>query len=135
MIIDESPTLMKYKNTMKDCIRLYYPDISNSDLDVLIDYSINKRYKQQDAFLKNSYTHREAQTTLLQIADYIAKREPIITAYGTMFKHHGEEPNPLAHVINSFLELRGIHKKEMFKYKKNSESFERYNLLQSLTII
>ncbi len=56
--------------------------------------------------------------TLLQIADYIRTREPIVTAQGTMFRKHGEVPNPLADTIQSFLDLRNIHKKEMFKYEQ-----------------
>lgn len=132
MIVSESPTLEKYKHTMAECLRLYYPDMSSRDLDTLIDYSIKKRYKQHNATLTNTYMNREADFTLLQIADYIARREPILTAYGTMFKHHGDEPNPLANVVDSFLSLRKIHKKEMFKYARGSELFERYNLLQQL---
>ena len=132
MQIEQSPTLSKYKNAMGQCLKLYYPNMSNTDISNLIDYSINKRYKSHNAVLKNSYTHKEVESTLLQISDYIAKREPIITAYGTLFKHHADEPNPLAHVVNSFLELRGIHKKQMFTFPKGSEMFERYNLMQQL---
>jgi hypothetical protein len=132
LIVDEHLAFQKYDETMKECIRLYYPNISETDLSECINYSINKRYVEHKATLNNSYTHKKADTTLLAVADYIRKREPITTAYGTMFKHHGDEPNPLADVVNSFLELRGIHKKEMFKYPKGSEDFEKYNLLQSL---
>lgn len=132
MIVNEHPALQKYDETMKQCLRLYYPKISDADLDAIINYSINKRYTEHKASLINSYTHKQADSTLLLLADYIRKREPITTAYGTMFKHHADEPNPLATVVNSFLDLRGIHKKEMFKYPKGSEEFAKYNLLQQL---
>ena len=49
-----------------------------------------------------------------------------------MFKRHGDVPNPMGRVIQSFLDLRKSHKKEMFKYPKGSEMFERFNLLQAL---
>ena len=122
---------------------LYNPHIDFKDLDNILDYSINKRLYNANAGISNSYKrYIDPETkkfkdlfhefTLLQIADYIKKREPIVTAYGTMFRHHGEVPNPLATTIQSFLDLRGIHKKEMFKYPKGSEMFEKYNLLQSL---
>ena len=71
-------------------------------------------------------------TTLLQLADYINSREPIVTSFGTMFSKHGTVPNPLAIVVQQFLDARSIHKKQMFKYPKGSEMFEKYNLLQSL---
>ena len=51
-----------------------------------------------------------------------------------MFKHHGEVPNPLVEVVFQFLSNRSKHKNLMFTFPKGSEDFEKYNLLQSLTI-
>lgn len=138
-----SLTIQSYKDKMKRLMYLYCPNIDMKDLDNVLDYSISKRLYNAPAGISNSYKRYvdpETQKykdlfheyTLLQIADYIKKREPIVTAYGTMFKHHGEVPNPLAITIQSFLDLRSQHKKEMFKYPKGSEQFEKYNLLQSL---
>ena len=135
MIIQEDHIVLdRYKSTMKDCISLYYPDMKSSDLDVILDYSINKRYRQEDATLVNSYKNKSVDTTLLKLADYIMSRHPITTAFGTMFMNHETVPNPMADVVQQFLDNRGIHKKEMFKYPKNSEMYNKYNLLQSLTI-
>ena len=130
---------------------LYYPESSPEVLDAAIDYSIQKRIQNANAVLSNSYRRRrvierdengnevqvyknaEQNLTLQQISDYILSREPIVTAFGTMFKHHGTIPNPLASVVQSFLDNRTTHKKQMFQYPKGSENFEKYNLLQSLT--
>ena len=130
---------------------LYYPESSPEVLDAAIDYSIQKRIQNANAVLSNSYRRRrvierdengnevqvyknaEQNLTLQQISDYILSREPIVTAFGTMFKHHGTVPNPLFAVVQSFLDNRTIHKKQMFQYPKGSENFEKYNLLQSLT--
>jgi hypothetical protein len=128
---------------MKRLMYLYNPHIPLEDLDSILDYSINKRLYNANAGISNSYKrYIDPETkkfkdlfheyTLLQIADYIKKREPICTAQGVMFRHHGEVPNPLASTIQSFLDLRAIHKKEMFKYPKGSEMFEKYNLSQLL---
>ena len=73
--------------------------------------------------------------TLLKLSDYIMSREPIVTPYGTMFKHHGTVPNPLMDTVQSFLDLRSVYKKKMFTYPKGSEDFEKYNLLQQLSKI
>ena len=129
---------------------LYYPESSPEALDAAIDYSIQKRIKNANAVLSNSYKryrtieqdengndvqvykNAEQNLTLQQISDYILSREPIVTAFGTMFKHHGTVPNPLFAVVQSFLDNRTIHKKQMFQYPKGSEDFEKYNLLQAL---
>lgn len=139
-----SLTIQSYKDKMKRLMYLYNPHIDMNDLDNILNYSINKRLYNANAGISNSYKrYVDPETkqfkdlfhefTLLQIADYIKQREPIVTSMGTMFKHHGDVPNPLAITIQSFLDLRGIHKKDMFKYPKGSEQFEKYNLLQSLT--
>ena len=55
MIISESPTLVKYKETMRQCIRLYYPEAPDTDINAAIDYSINKRLQNANAKISNSY--------------------------------------------------------------------------------
>lgn len=128
----DSSTLQEYTKTMSECIKLYYPDIEDRDLKQIIDYSINKRYHSDNISIINSYKNKSFDMTLLELADYINSRQPIVTGYGTMFSRHSTVLNPLAKTVQSFLDLRKIHKKEMFKYPRGSEMFEKYNLLQSL---
>ena len=140
--IDNSPTLKKYKQTILNCVSLYYKEIPLSDLNAAIDYSIQKRMSDTDIVLTNSYKryrgedgqYKDAKQlmTLQKLSDYIISREPIVTAFGTMFMHHGEVPNPLVEVVQSFLDNRTKHKKQMFTFPKGSEQFEKYNLLQQL---
>lgn len=151
--VNSSPTLSRYKDTMKQLLLLYYPTASPNDLDKAIDYSINKRIKNSKATISNSYKrykvldknpetgvekivykNLEQEITLLEICDYIQSKKPIVTSFGTMFANHNSGvPNPLCKVIQSFLDLRSTHKNQMFQYPKGSTDFEKYNLLQSLT--
>jgi len=130
--ITDSVSLSKYKETMMRTVRMYSPNLRDADLEPIIDYSINKRYKQYPVKIDNNYTNRETDMTLLELTDYINSREPIVTAHGVMFRKHGEVPNPLSKVIQKFLDKRGEDKKMMFKFPKGSEEFEKYNLLQQL---
>lgn len=131
-LIAKSPTLIKYKDTMTRCVQMYYPEMSSKEIDTVLDYSINKRYLNSKAQVANSYTNKTIDMTLLAISDYIASREPIVTAFGTMFRKHADVPNPLATVVQQFMDNRSKHKKIMFKFPKGSENFEKYNLLQAL---
>lgn len=128
----ESPTLESYREAMSQCIRLIYPNIHDVELNNALDYSINKRLYNANISIENSYTNKTQNTTLLKIADYINSKEPIMTSFGTLFRKHGDVPNPLFETVQSFLDLRTEHKNAMFKFPKGSENFEKYNLLQSL---
>lgn len=125
--------LIKYRDTMARIIQSMYPDMDVRDINDGIEYSIQKRFKNFDLTVQNNYTQKTTPLTMLEMIDYITRREPIITSYGTLFKRHEDVPNPMAKVIQSFLDLRKKHKKEMFKYPKGSEMFEHFNLLQALT--
>lgn len=133
MVLTESDMILKYKDQMQKSISLIYPEMKSYDLDKILDYSIKKRFHDTPVRIDNSYKKKEANSTLLGVADYIERRKPIVTAYGTMFMHHEETPNPLAKVVDMFLNARSVYKKKMFKYPKGSEMFEKYNLLQLLT--
>ena len=119
-----------YKEALTKCMQLYC-SMPAEELSPIIDYSINKRYKEEQCQVVNTYTNRTDDMTLLALADYIAAREPIVTAHGTMFKKHGTVPNPLGVVIQQFLDKRNEDKAMMFTFPKGSEDFEKYNLLQS----
>ena len=134
VIAEEHLSLMEYKNSMRRVLSLYYPDLTQNDIDNAIDYSINKRYKQEKCVLNNNYTKKKAETTLVDMVDYILDKQPITTAWGVLFSKKGTVPNPLIKMIKSFMDLRGIHKKQMFQYPKGTEEYEKYNLLQLLNI-
>ncbi len=131
-IIPGGITIDKYKQTMFDCVSMFMPLVTREELEPILNYSIEKRYKEASANIVNSYTNKTANMTLLALANYIADREPIVTAFGTMFKKHGVVPNPLNIVVQSFLDKRKQDKDMMFKFPKGSEDYEKYNLLQAL---
>lgn len=132
LVVSEHQSLQDYRDAMTRAIKSVYPHMDTGDIEAAVDYSISKRFKNFNLSIQNNYTCKSIDMTALEVLDYIAKREPIITSYGTMFKRHEDVPNPMGRVIQNFLDLRKKHKKEMFKYPKGSEMFERYNLLQAL---
>ena len=128
----EHEILMKYRDTMGRIIKSLHPEMDIRDINSALEYSISKRFKNFELTVKNNYTNSDPKLTMLELVDYISQRQPILTSYGTMFRRHDVVPNAMGRVIQNFLDLRKVHKKEMFKYPKGSEQFEKYNLLQAL---
>ena len=130
--IMDNVALHRYNEVMRDIIQVAFPSLTLKDIDEVIRYSANKRYKQEMCSINNNYTKRKAELSLVDLTNYILEREPIITAWGVLWKRKGTVPNPLIDMIKGFMVNRGILKDKMFEYPKGSEEFEKYNLLQLL---
>ena len=132
---DPSPIVDKYKQVAISMLRYNFPLLTEAELAAAVDNSISNHLQQTPARINNNYKNRTVEMTVQKIADYIISREPITTSYGVLFNRHGVVPNPLYGVIDGFIKSRKVLKKEMFKYPKGSEMFEKYNLLQLLAKI
>ena len=128
----ESTPLTYYKEIVSGLLHLSYPLLTDAEIATAVDISISNHFKDTDVIVDNNYKKKQANMTLLDLASYITDREPIITSYGVLFNRHGVLPNPIYKMIEGFIAGRKAMKKEMFKYPKGSEEFEKYNLLQLL---
>ena len=124
--------LDKYKDVMKRLLLSYDSNMTEADAKNIVDYSVKKRFTDFEAYLRNNYIKKNIDLSGAEILEYITKKETILTSYGVLFKTHANSQNPMISVIQNFAKLRKMHKKEMFKYPKGSEQFERFNLLQQL---
>ena len=120
----------EYKNVLRRMIPLTIKGISREELERAMDYSIQKRFQDHQVSVTNNYKKTEVELKLTELMDFILDHKPILTQYGVMYSRHGTVPNPLSKMIDSFLATRAAYKKEMFKYPKGSEEFNKYNLLQ-----
>lgn len=131
MVVDYKP----YEDEATELVHLLKPHISRSDIREAVKYSMQKRYKSIPCVLDNNYTHRQTEGTLLEMANYINSKEPICTAYGVLFKKHGDKIHPLLDMIRDFMESRDVYKAQMFKFLDAHDyiNVAKYNLLQLLT--
>lgn len=125
----------RYTGILKRIIPLSIPALTEEEIDEAINYSIAKRFKDSECSIDNNYKKKTVNTSLAKLADYILDKEPIMTSYGCLFSKHGKVKNPLWDLIEEIVTIRDKFKKEMFKYPKGSEEYEKYNLLQLLAKI
>lgn len=129
---NDDTIVMKYKNIMYRMTRFIYPDITTFEMEQAMNWSIAKREKVTPVKVENSYNKKDSDQTLRSITNYILDKQPICTSWGVLFKKHGTVPNPLADMIQEFMDLRGIHKKQMFQFPKGTEDYAKYFILQLL---
>ncbi len=131
----ESQAINNYKDIAMNMLHLNFPLLTEEELSAAIDNSISNHFKDTDITINNNYKNATIQMTLRSLVEYIESREPIITSYGVLFNKHASIPNPIYNLVDSFVNTRKSMKKEMFKYPKGTEMFEKYNLLQLLAKI
>lgn len=128
----DNPIIEKYRSIVVENLLRNFPTVTTDELKHVVDYIISKRYKEVKCVLTNNYLNQEIETTVNDITKYIHEKKPIMVANGCLFKPYTKEFTPLYKLITSFTENRSKYKKEMFKYAKGTDKFNKYNMLQML---
>jgi len=86
----------------------------------VLDKMIDKNVRDPEVTLHNNYTNEMKQTKLLSVFDWALERKPIIAGNGTFYKNQHEAINPIARMLEGFLNKRKKIKKEMFAIEDES---------------
>ena len=122
----------EYIETMVNGLSHSFKSLSKEEIREAVEWSIGERFENNKAVLDNNYTKQRIDGTVVDILNYMESLEPIVSSSGVLFKKHKDADNPLSRMIQGFLKSRKAYKKEMFKFPKGSEMFEKYNLYQLL---
>ena len=124
--------IQEYKDALMMALIFSYPDLNIDEIEQGVDYSIQKRFKNQPCSIENNYKKTKINGTIIDVLNYIDSKKPILTSSGVMFEKHADCRNPLSEVIMGFIIERKRIKKKMFKYPKGSDMFSKLNLGQLL---
>lgn len=122
------------KDYVKDNLRrlkLVYPDESE---DVLKEYLMSKvkdNLTDPECTLDNNYIHKQAQTSLLNVYEYMEETKPIIAGYGVLFKNQNFVTNPHVIMLQKFKKERSAKKKEMYSHDPRSYEYLQCDIEQT----
>lgn len=119
-----------YKKDMIRILSRLMPLLDIDEIEEVVDYGISEQYKEHNVSIYNNRSKVRTNTTLLNLTNSILKHKPIITTQGVLFKRHNTTKNPFYNFIQYLLDKRDEAKKEMKKYPKGSEEYNKWNLKQ-----
>lgn len=122
--------LKKYRKEMKEIMKAINPDWSNDFLDKYILEFTKERIQNPEVNLDNNFTGENRDSTLLSVLDWTFDRKPIIAGNGTFYKNQHEAMNPIAKMLEGFLNERKRFKKLMFKEEPGSWKYQDYDRKQ-----
>ena len=130
--LDKIIAVSKYREQAKKNLMINFPTLTEGEVDTALDIILSNAYTKRECILHNNYTEETAETDVAGISNYIYEKTPIMVANGCLFKQYTKELTPMYKLITSFTDNRSKFKKEMFKYEKGTEKFNKYNMLQML---
>ena len=120
--MSENKFIKKYKKNMIKIMTRVNPEWDESFIESTLDDMIRADVKDPEVTLHNNYTNEMRNTKLLSVFNWIYERKPIIAGNGTFYKNQYEAINPIARMLEGFLNKRKALKKEMFKIDDASSS-------------
>ena len=116
----ENKFIKKYKKSMIKIMNRINPKWDKDVVEPVLDKMIDKNVRDPEVTLHNNYTNEMKQTKLLSVFDWALERKPIIAGNGTFYKNQHEAINPIARMLEGFLNKRKKIKKEMFAIEDES---------------
>ena len=113
----------KWVEEQKNKIKLLKPDISDKELDKFLRDEANKAFKDHECVILNNHRNKSANTSLLNLIQFIVDTKPIIAGQGVLFKNQNEAYSPLAKMSYELKLKRDAIKKDRNKYDKRSHEF------------
>lgn len=122
--------LKKYRKEMKEIMKGINPKWDDDFLDKYILEFTKERVKNPVVTIDNNFTGENKTTSLLSVLDWTFERKPIIAGNATFYKNQYEAMNPMAKMLEGFLNDRKKYKKLMFKEEPGTWKYADYDRKQ-----
>ena len=113
----------KWKKETISKIKLVKPDIDEDKLLDYLDKVIDKNFKDHECLIHNNHKDVTANTSLLQLTQFLHDTKPIIAGNGTFFKNQIDAYNPNREMLLDYKTTRSRLKAERKQYEPGTYSF------------
>ena len=101
------------------------PKWDEKDINKILNTMLMEQMQNPQVTMDNNVTGENRDSTLLSVLDWTIKRKPIISGNGTFYKNQHEALNPIAKMLDGFLNNRKAVKKKMFQVEdKTSDKYK-----------
>lgn len=107
-----------------------YPELKKKEIKGFLGEVIEENLVNPPAQLHNNYAHMKMDVDLLSIIDWIQGANPITAGFGVFFKNQEQVLNPAAVMLQNFLDLRKVYKKELHNYLESSYEYATFDRMQ-----
>ena len=115
--------IKKWRKETREKIKLVRPDLDDDRLDKYLDDQIEKNFKDHKCTIVNTHKGKSADTSLLQIIEFIHDTKPITAGHGVLFHNQYVVYNPSAQMLATLKKDRDILKNERKKFDERSYEF------------
>ena len=104
-------------------IKLVRPDLDDKTIRKFVRKKAADMFKDHKCVIVNNHRNKSANTSLLNLIEYISEHKPIIAGQGVLFKSQEEMYSPLANMSYELKLNRDRIKKDRNNYDKRSYEF------------
>ena len=113
----------QWKDEMIKKILMVDPTKDKDEISKYLDNVLEDKFKDHKCVVRNTYKGQNANTSLMNLCQFIHDHKPIMAGYGCLYKNQDDVYNPAAHMLLESIETRKELKSARKKYDKRSYDF------------
>lgn len=120
----------RYHEKICDIYMRTHRNASREQVMDIIENLTKEHLKNIPCEIDNNVTHKNTETDIVNVINWIENKHPIITATGSFFKQHSEYRSPTVKMLEKLQKTRKAKKKAMYACEKGSVSYTNLNVAQ-----